>query len=609
MLSLTSHELIAMKRSLPTNSDPSDSTRKYGGHKVNRSGESMDIGPHRDANQAPHMPGPGGLNAIVRLASSRQQICSACETGGAPCPACSLSMSPTAGFLQRRQLQRKPADEEGQRVRTKRRPDAAAEDGAGKPLDAVEKIRSGGEPLPESVRRYFEPRFSTDLSGVRIHTGQAAAEATHAVNARAFTLGDSIAFAPGQFMPSQADGRRLLAHELAHVVQHDNTVHGKKILARTPAPEPAAQEGPVLPGYSQVGDTCGAASLVTALMVYDRQKGNHDASIAAIENILTWLIQHRSATIEGWDIKGIDGEEKYSVIKSYLEIVRDSLLDGSDISEVEYQSIAVALYFLYIDKTKGLSSLEIEKLQKKLGLYSGESDLINSGADLFSNSIVTGLKAGEIAQLGWYVKTSGPDSKGKYELGHHAFLVGRLETGEWYLHDQGIRPATRYVNNTLPGLEQHVRAESAADRYWLFFGTFTMRVAGGWTGAEMLAGGEGPENKQADLVPSGTYLAEIDYSSIRFGDELTSGNFLGVAHSRENDYFVCDSSGGASKGRLMVEMPEGAFLVYETNAISSHNLAATSIDASEGGLLTKKTFYSAALTITDGIGCKTIKVY
>ena len=69
---------------------------------------------------------------------------------------------------------------------------------------------------------YFEPRFGYDFSGVRIHTGGDAVSATHVVRARAFTVGDQIAFAAGQYTPHSETGRRLLAHELAHVAHSRN---------------------------------------------------------------------------------------------------------------------------------------------------------------------------------------------------------------------------------------------------------------------------------------------------------------------------------------------------------------------------------------------------
>ncbi|MGD9535599.1 MAG: DUF4157 domain-containing protein [Alphaproteobacteria bacterium] len=84
---------------------------------------------------------------------------------------------------------------------------------------AVSALQASGAPLPTSLRAYFEPRFGRDLSGVRIHTGATAASAAEGINARAYTLGSDIAFAAGEYAPASHEGRRLIAHELAHVGQ------------------------------------------------------------------------------------------------------------------------------------------------------------------------------------------------------------------------------------------------------------------------------------------------------------------------------------------------------------------------------------------------------
>lgn len=85
--------------------------------------------------------------------------------------------------------------------------------------EAAAAVSDGGVPLASDVRSYFEPRFGHDLSGIRMHTGRKAAEAAGAINARAFTLGRNIAFAAGEYAPQSAFGRRLIAHEITHVLQ------------------------------------------------------------------------------------------------------------------------------------------------------------------------------------------------------------------------------------------------------------------------------------------------------------------------------------------------------------------------------------------------------
>lgn len=83
----------------------------------------------------------------------------------------------------------------------------------------IQALKGGGQPLPESIRAYFEPRFGYDFSQVRVHSNIEAAEMTGALNARAFMVGRDIVFGAGQYAPGTSDGKRLLAHELIHVVQ------------------------------------------------------------------------------------------------------------------------------------------------------------------------------------------------------------------------------------------------------------------------------------------------------------------------------------------------------------------------------------------------------
>jgi len=78
---------------------------------------------------------------------------------------------------------------------------------------------SGGQPLPEGVRQFMEPRFAADFAAVRIHTDERAAQRSRQLQARAFTVGNQIHFAAGQFRPDSGEGRELIAHELTHTIQ------------------------------------------------------------------------------------------------------------------------------------------------------------------------------------------------------------------------------------------------------------------------------------------------------------------------------------------------------------------------------------------------------
>ena len=85
----------------------------------------------------------------------------------------------------------------------------------------ITALQGGGQPLPHSERAFFEPRFGADFSQVRVHADSQAAETARAVNARAFTVRRDVVFGAGEYQPSTSEGRRLLAHELTHVMQQN----------------------------------------------------------------------------------------------------------------------------------------------------------------------------------------------------------------------------------------------------------------------------------------------------------------------------------------------------------------------------------------------------
>ena len=83
----------------------------------------------------------------------------------------------------------------------------------------IASLQGNGQPLSQSERTFFEPRFGTDFSQVRVHADSQAAETAQVLNSLAFTLGRDIVFGAGQYQPSASEGRRLLAHELTHILQ------------------------------------------------------------------------------------------------------------------------------------------------------------------------------------------------------------------------------------------------------------------------------------------------------------------------------------------------------------------------------------------------------
>jgi hypothetical protein len=86
----------------------------------------------------------------------------------------------------------------------------------------IVSMKGSGQPFPPSIRAFFDPRFGYDFSGVRVHNDSRAANLATSVNAKAFTIGRDVVFGAWQYKPESSGGRRLLAHELTHVVQQKN---------------------------------------------------------------------------------------------------------------------------------------------------------------------------------------------------------------------------------------------------------------------------------------------------------------------------------------------------------------------------------------------------
>jgi len=83
----------------------------------------------------------------------------------------------------------------------------------------IRGLQGGGRPLAAPVRADMESRMGFDFSSVRVHNDGQANHLTRSVNALAFTHGNDVVFGSGQYQPETPEGKRLLAHELTHVVQ------------------------------------------------------------------------------------------------------------------------------------------------------------------------------------------------------------------------------------------------------------------------------------------------------------------------------------------------------------------------------------------------------
>lgn len=142
------------------------------------------------------------------------QLQRACACGGG-CPQC-----------QREQLGQKYP-----RLRTQRVASSDLGQSEAPPI-VHEVLASPGQPLDAATRAFMEDRFGHDFSRVRVHTDERAVASAHAVGAAAYTVGRNIVFDRGSYAPDTASGQRLLAHELAHVVQQAASPVGGPVVRR-----------------------------------------------------------------------------------------------------------------------------------------------------------------------------------------------------------------------------------------------------------------------------------------------------------------------------------------------------------------------------------------
>jgi hypothetical protein len=100
-------------------------------------------------------------------------------------------------------------------------------------------LQSSGESLPDDTRSFMESRIGYDFSKVKVHKDTVAAKSAQSINALAYTSGNNIVFNDGQYAPNTDGGKKLLAHELTHVVQQQgSTVSRKPIVQRQERPDP-----------------------------------------------------------------------------------------------------------------------------------------------------------------------------------------------------------------------------------------------------------------------------------------------------------------------------------------------------------------------------------
>jgi hypothetical protein len=156
-------------------------------------------------------------------------------------------------------------------------PDPMPQPGISEALNLrINAMEDRGKPMDEATRSFFEVRFGRDFGHVRVHDTEKAAEISHAIQARAFTIGSDIVFGSGMYSPETNEGKHLLGHELVHTLQQND---GNTIRLQPSNPEsPGLMDRNRTYRNYEVNDgraswTVGEVDPTTGEMVYD-QAGN-----------------------------------------------------------------------------------------------------------------------------------------------------------------------------------------------------------------------------------------------------------------------------------------------------------------------------------------------
>lgn len=197
--------------------------------KVNRPGDVYEQEADQVAEQVMRMPETRDpervLDVTNLISSSLQRKCAACASSGETCAECGEEESAQRKTVQGVEGEEIEPDESGM---PKRQAGASGVSGA----TSLRVPRDSGQPLEPMVRGFMESAMERDFGQVRVHIGPAAEESARQLRARAYTVGNDIYFNHGEYRPGDRDSRKLLAHELTHVVQQAGGAPGISSIQR-----------------------------------------------------------------------------------------------------------------------------------------------------------------------------------------------------------------------------------------------------------------------------------------------------------------------------------------------------------------------------------------
>ncbi len=277
---------------------------------IGQPGDIFEQEADRVAEQVMRMPEPStaGRKGVSKgnKFSSIQRMCTDCEE----------------------ELHRQPVEEEEELVQAKevsgRTPEVSSS-----VESQINSIRGGGQLLPESVRAFFEPRFGQDFSQVRIHTDSNASESAKSVNALAYTLGQDVVFGAGQYKPNTEFGKKLIAHELTHVVQQ--TGAGMKVGLSPITLQRTIDDGHDLQSERFAGDPILEACFDNERLL---MTGNRGPAVEKVQGLLV----DSGFSLPNFGVDGIFGAETKRAVREFqtaAELSVDGIVGPNTIGRMD----------------------------------------------------------------------------------------------------------------------------------------------------------------------------------------------------------------------------------------------------------------------------------
>jgi len=295
-----------------------------------------------------------------------------------------------------------------------------------------------GSPLPEGTRAFMESRFGIDLSGVRLHTGNEAAELNRSINAQAFTYGHDIYLGENTDNLESSAGKELLAHELTHTIQQSAAASpgsGRR-------PSIARQTSPTghTPDWNdQLNELLPQSGLLGHMMRVQILSDLFGPELPALVNSMStnkeareFIGQHgMSAILALGETSPSHGTIDVARAKDWL-VKNPGRYSAKSIKSVEQERAAV------FPETQGGKKISFE-------------DALREGADLLGKARF-GLSAGSSAGID---PNDGYDSRDWEEGSTRGVLVSKVEP--WMA-----------INSTVKNIEKPVPKAGGGSTFWSF---------------------------------------------------------------------------------------------------------------------------------------------